>query len=158
VTADTDLPARVGGFYAMFNARDIEGCLAEMAPDVDWHNAMDDRREIGRAAVGAYWARQFRLIHSTVTPLEVRIEGGEATAEAAAEAADVGGGVGGDVGVVVVVVVTVDQVVRDLSGALLSHATVLHRYRFRDGLVARMDALPLRTDPLDAQGGGLSAP
>lgn len=112
------LETRIRGFYDLFNARDVDGCLANMTEDVDWHNAMDDSREVGQDAVRAYWTRQFAMINSTVTPVEVRFEeNGDA-------------------------VVTVDQVVRDLGGRLLSHTTVRHRYCLRDGKVARMDVLP----------------
>ena len=37
------------------------------------------------------------------------------------------------------VAVTVDQVLRDLAGDLLSERKVTHTYSFKDGLVARMD-------------------
>ena len=105
-------------FYALFNARDIEACLVRMAPDVDWHNAMDDAREVGRDAVRRYWTRQFGLISSTVTPMDIRAD------------ADT-------------VLVTVDQQVRLPDGTLHSHTTVLHRFVLRDGLVTRFDALPM---------------
>jgi ketosteroid isomerase-like protein len=101
--------------YAAFNARDIDGALALMHPDVDWPNGMDGGRERGREAVRAYWTRQFGLIDSYVAPetFEVDAEGR--------------------------VVVGVHQVVRDLEGAVLSDGRVRHIYSFRDGLVARMD-------------------
>lgn len=112
------LEIRLRSFYDLFNSRDIDGCLARMTDDVDWHNAADDTREIGQEAVRGYWVRQFALISSRVTPMQVRFEpDGDA-------------------------VVTVDQVVRTLDGSIRSHTTVLHRYRLRDGKVARMDASP----------------
>jgi hypothetical protein len=88
-----------------------------MTDDVDWHNAMEDRRAIGHDAVREYWTRQFGMISSTVTPLAVRLDGDA-------------------------VLVTVDQQVRLPDGALRSHTTVLHRFEMRGGLVARFDALP----------------
>ena len=45
--------------YAAFNARDIDGALALMHPDVDWPNGMEGGREHGHDAVRAYWERQF---------------------------------------------------------------------------------------------------
>lgn len=101
--------------YEAFNARDIEGALELMHPDVDWPNGMEGGREHGRAAVRAYWTRQFGLIDSHVEP-----EGFE----------DDGAGR---------IVVDVHQVVRDLEGAVVSDGRVRHAYTFRDGLVARMD-------------------
>lgn len=119
-TADTaELVAEFEEFYARFNARDIEWCLGRMAPDVDWHNAMEGRREVGRDAVRDYWTRQFSVISSTVTPLEVRRD------------ADA-------------VFVRVDQVVRLPDGAIRSHTEVQHRFDLdADGLVRRFDAIAI---------------
>jgi ketosteroid isomerase-like protein len=44
--------------YSAFNARDVDACLAAMAPDVDWANGWEGGRVIGRAAVRDYWERQ----------------------------------------------------------------------------------------------------
>jgi ketosteroid isomerase-like protein len=55
--------------YDAFNARDVDGALALMHPDVDWPNAMECRREHGHEAVCAYWTRQFGLIDSHVEPV-----------------------------------------------------------------------------------------
>ena len=101
--------------YAAFNARDIDQALAVMHPDVDWPNGMEGGRELGHDAVRAYWTRQFGLIDSQVQPV--------------AFADDKEGRV----------VVEVDQVVRDLDGALISEQRVQHVYTFREGLIARMD-------------------
>ena len=101
--------------YAAFNARDIDGALALMHPDVDWPNGMEGGRELGHEAVRAYWTRQFGLIDSHVEPVgfEVDEEGR--------------------------IVVDVHQVVRDLEGSVLSDGRVRHVYTLRDGLVSRME-------------------
>jgi hypothetical protein len=101
--------------YAAFNARDIDGALALMHPDVDWPNGMEGGREVGHEAVRAYWTRQFGLIDSHVEP------------------------VGFDVDDEGRIVVDVHQVVRDLEGSVLSDGRVRHVYTLRDGLVSRMD-------------------
>jgi ketosteroid isomerase-like protein len=101
--------------YEAFNARDIEGALALMHPDVDWPNGMEGGREVGHDAVRAYWTRQFGLIDSHVEPV-----GFESDADGRA-------------------VVDVHQVVRDLDGELLSDGRVQHVYTFRDGLVTHME-------------------
>jgi hypothetical protein len=101
--------------YEAFNARDIDSVLSLLQPDVDWPNAMEDRREHGHEAVRAYWTRQFALVDSSVEPL-------------AFECRDNG-----------VVVVQVHQVVWDLQGTLRSDTLVRHEYTFREGLIARMD-------------------
>jgi hypothetical protein len=101
--------------YDAFNARDIDGALALMHPDVDWPNGMEGGREHGHEAVRAYWTRQFGLIDSHVEPVGF-------------ERDDQGR-----------IVVDVHQVVRDLEGSVLSDGRVRHVYTLRDGLVSRMD-------------------
>jgi hypothetical protein len=101
--------------YEAFNARDIDGALAVMHPDVDWPNGMDGGRERGHAAVRAYWTRQFGLIDSHVEPVGFKVD-------------DAGR-----------IMVDVHQVVRDLDGTVLSEGRVRHVYTLRDGLVERMD-------------------
>ena len=101
--------------YAAFNARDIDGALALMQPDVDWPNELDHTRVHGHAAVRAYWTHQFRVIDPNVEPTNI--------------SADADGRL----------LVDVHQVVRDLDGAVQSDGRVSHVYTLRDGLVARMD-------------------
>jgi ketosteroid isomerase-like protein len=104
--------------YATFNARDVEAALELMHPEVDWPNAWEGGRLIGREAVGVYWRRQFEQISSTVEP--VRLD------------RDADGSI----------TVTVHQVVRDASSrAIQSDTHVLHRFRLKNGLVVRMDVL-----------------
>jgi hypothetical protein len=101
--------------YEAFNARDVDGALALMHPDVDWPNGMEGGRELGHDAVRAYWTRQFGMIDSHVEPV-----GFESDADGR-------------------VVVDVHQVVRDLDGELLSDGLVQHVYTFRNGLVTHME-------------------
>ena len=101
--------------YEAFNARDIDGALALMHPDLDWPNGMEGGRELGQDAVRAYWTRQFEVIDSHVEPLGFeRVEDGRIEVE-------------------------VHQVVRDLEGTVLSDGRVRHVYTFRDGLVSHME-------------------
>lgn len=89
-----------------------------MHPDVDWPNAWEGGRVVGREAISAYWRRQFDSISSKVEP------------EALAEEPDGA------------ITVDVHQVVHDArSGRLLSDSRVRHRYRIEDGLIFRMDVL-----------------
>jgi hypothetical protein len=101
--------------YAAFNARDVDALLARMTPDVDWPNGWEGGRERGRAAVRAYWERQFRAIDPHVEPVGVdeRPDG--------------------------TVAVAVHQVVRSPAGEVLADGRVRHVYTLRDGLIARMD-------------------
>jgi ketosteroid isomerase-like protein len=100
--------------YANFNARDAEAVLAQMTADVDWPNAWEGGRLVGREAVREYWLRQWAEIDAKVEPtgFELRRDGSLA--------------------------VSVHQVVRNLDGELLSEQDLRHVYVFRDGLVAAM--------------------
>jgi GrpB-like predicted nucleotidyltransferase (UPF0157 family) len=104
--------------YRAFNARDVEAALELMHPEVNWPNAWEGARVIGRAAVRDYWNRQFAAISSNVEPLCFSQEPDGS------------------------VLVDVHQVVRDAqTGELRSDSRVRHRYRLKDGMVARMDVL-----------------
>jgi ketosteroid isomerase-like protein len=104
--------------YRAFNEREIETAVELMNPDVDWPNAWEGGRVVGRAAVRDYWQRQFAAISSRVEP------------EAFTEEDDGS------------ITVDVHQVVHDArSGELVSDSRVRHRYRLEQGLVVRMDVL-----------------
>jgi ketosteroid isomerase-like protein len=105
--------------YRAFNERDVDAVLEQMHADVDWPNAWEGGRVVGRDAVRAYWTRQFEEISSRVDPESFTQEPDGA------------------------VTVEVHQVVHDAkSGDLLTDSRVRHRYWFDDaGLVTRMDVL-----------------
>jgi ketosteroid isomerase-like protein len=102
--------------YRAFNARDVDAALELMHPNVDWPNAWEGGRVVGRAAVGDYWRRQFASISSKVEPEALdHLANGEVS-------------------------VLVNQTVHDVkSGEKLSEGTVRHRYRLEDGLIVWMD-------------------
>jgi len=54
--------------YKAFNARDVEEAIVLMHPDVNWPNAWEGGRVVGRLAVADYWRRQFESISSKVEP------------------------------------------------------------------------------------------
>ena len=103
--------------YRAFNSRNVDAVLEQMHPEVDWPNAWEGGRVVGRDAVRAYWTRQFEEISSRVEP------------DSFTEEADGA------------VTVDVHQVVHDAnSGELLSDSRVRHRYWFDEaGRVVRMD-------------------
>jgi ketosteroid isomerase-like protein len=104
--------------YNAFNTRDIDAAVGLMHADVDWPNAWEGGRVVGRDAVRDYWMRQFEAISSQVEP------------ESFAEEPDGS------------ITVDVHQVVHDAgTGELLSDSHVRHRYRLENGLVTRMDVL-----------------
>ena len=113
VEADLVLPSG----YRAFNARDVEAAVELTHRDVDWPNAWEGGRVVGRAAVRGYWVRQFAAISSHIEPKRFT---------------DEDDGVGVDV----------HQVVRHAeTGALLSDSSVRLRYRLAGALVVRMDVL-----------------
>lgn len=95
--------------------RDIDGALATMHADVDWPNGMEGGRLHGHSEVREYWKRQFAMIDPHVDPRRVgQTPDGR-------------------------VVATVQQLVRDRAGNVLSDDTVEHRYAISEGLIERMD-------------------
>ncbi len=110
--------------YTAFNARDLDAATALMDPRVDWPNAWEGGRVVGRDHVREYWTRQFASVSSRVEP------------ESFTEEPDGS------------VTVDVHQVVHDAgTGELVSDSHVRHRYRLENGLVVRMDVLELKGDP-----------
>ncbi len=106
--------------YRAFNARDVEAALELMHPDVDWPNAWEGGRVVGRDAVAKYWRRQFESISSTVEPQGFHHDPDGSVA------------------------VTVHQAVRDAkTNELQADARVLHRYQLKDRLIVRMDVLDI---------------
>jgi ketosteroid isomerase-like protein len=114
-----DREATLRQTYRAFNDREIDSVLELLHPEVDWPNAWEGGRVIGRDAVRDYWTRQFAEISSNVEPESFTEEPDGA------------------------ITVEVHQVVHDAnSGDQLNDSRVLHRYWFDDaGLVTRMDAL-----------------
>ena len=101
--------------YRDFNARNIEAVISLMHPEVEWANGMEGGHVHGREAVREYWTRQFTTVNPRVDPVSIDPDSSNNW------------------------VVTVHQVVHDMKGNLLVDTTVYHTYRFRDGLIARMD-------------------
>lgn len=101
--------------YAAFNARDLDGALATMTPDVDWPNGMEGGRVHGHDGVRAYWTRQWGMINPHVEPVSFDEDDGRR------------------------VIVGVQQVVKEHSGKILLDRMVHHVYSLRDGLICGME-------------------
>jgi ketosteroid isomerase-like protein len=101
--------------YAAFNARDMDGALATMKPDVEWPNGMEGGTVYGHAGVREYWTRQWGMIDPHVEPVKYEVD----------EAGRV--------------VVGVHQVVCDLTGKVLLDRMVEHVYSMDGGLICRME-------------------
>jgi ketosteroid isomerase-like protein len=101
--------------YTAFNARDLDGALALMHPDVDWPNGMEGGYVHGHAGIREYWTRQWGMIDPYVEPRNLATD---------ADAR---------------IVVDVHAVVRDLQGQLLVDHMVQHVYTVENGLVRHME-------------------
>ena len=113
MTVDKD--QTIAAIYNAFNARDIDGVLNHLAPDVDWPNGMTGGREHGRAAVKSYWEKQWKEIDPRVEPLRIDVApDGKAH-------------------------VRVHQFVTAKDGAVLQDKKIEHVYSFDGPFVSRMD-------------------
>ena len=101
--------------YSAFNRRDIDGALALMSENVSWPKASEGRRAVGKEEIHAYWTRQWKEFDPHVEPLEV-IDHGNGFAEVKAH-----------------------QLVKSVSGDVLSDSEVWHVYTIANGLIERMD-------------------
>ncbi len=111
----SDAVALLNDLYRAFNAREIDTVLRHMTADVDWPNAWEGGRVVGRDAVRDYWTRQWAAIDPTVEPVSVAVRPDGRIA------------------------VEVAQTVHGLDGALIAEGRVTHVYVIRDGRIARMD-------------------
>jgi ketosteroid isomerase-like protein len=109
---ETELLKRV---YDRFNARDMEAVLAALHEDVMWANGMEGGHVHGRDGVRRYWTHQWATIDPHVAPVEFS-RGGDAE-----------------------FIVEVHQVIRDLSGNILTDKLVGHVFRIENGLIRRFD-------------------
>jgi hypothetical protein len=110
-----DYARLINRLYSAFNDRAIDDLVAQMTEDVDWPNAWEGGRVHGHDGVRDYWSRQWAAINPTVEPgaVTTRPDG--------------------------TVAVDVHQLVRSLDGTLVGEGDVVHVYRFRGALIARMD-------------------
>jgi hypothetical protein len=100
--------------YNNFNERKIDFVIDNMTSDVKWANGMDGGFVYGHNGVREYWTRQFTLVSSKVTPMEVKEVNGE-------------------------IQIKVHQVVHDLSGKLLADEVVTHIFRLDKNKIAQFD-------------------
>jgi len=101
--------------YRRFNRGDLDEVLALMCVDVDWPNTLEGGRERGHDEVRSYWARLFSVLRPKLQPIAFSQEEGR-------------------------VAVMVRQQVMNPKGTPLAYQRLIHRYSFRDELIARMDA------------------
>lgn len=107
--------------YDRFNARDIDGVLAELSDDVAWANGMDGGHVHGLQAVRDYWTRQWAVVSPHVEPVAIRVSDDVAAVEVIQSVFDLDG--------------------KPLQGQThgLKDKTVTHIFRFESGKIARFD-------------------
>jgi hypothetical protein len=107
--------ALIAKAYSAFNQRDIDAALSLMTEGVSWPKASEGGRVVGKDEIRAYWSRQWQEFDPNVEPIKV-IDHGAGKVE-----------------------VKVHQLVRSLTGEVLSDSEVWHWYTLVDGLIERMD-------------------
>ena len=110
-----DAESLIAQVYSAFNQRNIDGALAFISDSVSWPKASEGGRVIGKEEIRAYWSRQWKELDPHVDPLEVIDQGAGKTH------------------------VRVHQLVKRLSGDVLSDSEVWHIYTIANGLIERMD-------------------
>ena len=111
----TNTQQLIGRAYAAFNQRNIEGALALMSEDVNWPKASEGGRVVGKEEIRAYWTRQWSEFDPHVEPIEI-IDRPDGKTD-----------------------VRVHQVVKGLSGEVLSDSEVWHVHTIVNGLIERME-------------------
>lgn len=105
----------IANAYSAFNHRDVDGALALMTDTVSWPKASEGGRVVGKDDIRAYWTRQWNEFDPNVEPLEFTELGNDQ------------------------VRVTVHQLVKSLSGEILSDSKVTHTFTISNGLIERTD-------------------
>lgn len=102
--------------YGAYNRREVAAMVAALDPAVEWFDMLNGAPLKGREAVGAYWAQQFELMHTEVSPLTIdELPDGR-------------------------MVVTAAQTMKKTDGTLWGNEKVTHVISFGpDNLILRMD-------------------
>ncbi len=85
-----------------------------MTDDVQWANGVDGGYVYGHDGVYEYWTKQFELVSSNVTPLDIDEKNN-------------------------FVSIKVRQVIHDMNGNVLSDGIVHHFFTLKNGKIARFD-------------------
>lgn len=97
--------------YQNFNDRKIDLVIENMTEDIKWANGMEGGYVYGHDDVREYWTRQFAMVSSNVTPIEIENNNG-------------------------VVKIKVHQVVHDLDKKLLADEIVEHFFHLQNDKIA----------------------
>lgn len=100
--------------YQDFNDRNIDTVLLLLHDNVIWPNGWEGGFVQGHSEVRKYWLRQWSEIDPKVVPISFEERPGEEIS------------------------VGVHQIIKDLTGQILSDSQVKHVYNFDDGKVSKM--------------------
>ena len=101
--------------YAAFNEQDVDSALEVIHPDAVWANGMEGGLLNGHQDIREYWSRQWSYITWHVRPMHFEMTDPEN------------------------IVVDVHQILRDLSGNIVSIRNLQHIFQIEDGLIKKMD-------------------
>lgn len=100
--------------YHHFNDRQIDHVISKLTDHVKWANGMDGGYVYGHEGVKGYWTRQFKIVSSKVTPLEIYTENGR-------------------------IKIKVHQIVHDVDGKLLANECVYHSFTLENNKIAEFN-------------------
>ena len=100
--------------YIAFNEQDADRALEVIHPDAVWANGMEGGLLKGHQSIREYWARQWSYIAWHVRPMRFEMTDPE------------------------YVVVEAHQIIRELSGEIVSIRDLQHIFQIEDGLVKTM--------------------
>ncbi|MDO9474278.1 MAG: nuclear transport factor 2 family protein [Caulobacter sp.] len=107
--------ALIVALFDAFNARDLEAAKALIHPEADWPDVFSEGRLHGRDQVLAMWSEQFRQFSPECFLIEMTaLPDGRRR-------------------------VRTNHVVRNLDGKIFTDEQATMTYKFRDGLIARID-------------------
>jgi hypothetical protein len=101
--------------YAAFNCRDVDRVSALMSEKVSWPKASEGGRVVGKEEIRAYWTRQWAEFDPYVEPISITDREAGRTE------------------------VKVHQLVKSLTGEVLSDTELWHVYTIVNGLIERME-------------------
>jgi len=100
--------------YAAFNDQDVDRAFEVIHPDAVWANGMEGGLLNGHQSIREYWGRQWSYITWQVRPMRFKMTDPEN------------------------IVVDVHQILRDLSGNIVSIRDLQHIFQIEDGLIKTM--------------------
>jgi len=100
--------------YAAFNDQDVDRAFEVIHPDAVWANGMEGGLLNGHQDIREYWLRQWSYITWQVRPMRIAMTDPEN------------------------IVVEAHQILRDLSGNIVSIRDLQHIFEIEDGLIKKM--------------------